>query len=31
MNEENNKVLKNRAPYGTWKCECCNLIFKTRA
>lgn len=23
--------LKRRAPYGTWKCEQCNLIFKTRA
>ena len=20
-----------RAPYGTWKCELCNLIFETRA
>ena len=24
-------ALKNRAPYGTWKCEWCNLIFETRA
>ena len=31
MNKENNNALKNRAPYGTWKCECCNLIFETRA
>ena len=23
--------LKARAPYGTWKCKCCNLIFETRA
>lgn len=23
--------LKSRAPYGTWKCERCNLIFETRA
>ena len=23
--------LKARAPYGTWKCEQCNLIFETRA
>ena len=31
MNEEKNNVLKKRAPYGRWKCECCNLIFETRA
>lgn len=22
---------KHKSPYGTWKCECCNLIFETRA
>ena len=22
---------KSRAPYGTWKCSRCNLIFETRA
>ena len=22
---------KQRAPYGRWKCECCNIIFNTRA
>lgn len=26
-----NKIhLKKRSPYGTWKCEKCNLIFETR-
>ena len=23
--------VKQRAPYGTWKCDRCNLIFETRA
>lgn len=25
------KHISKRASYGTWKCECCNLIFQTRA
>ena len=24
------KRLKDRAPYGTWKCKRCNLVFETR-
>ena len=27
----NFNVHKPKSPYGTWKCERCNLIFETRA
>lgn len=26
----NNQAKRKRAPYGTWKCERCNLVFETR-
>jgi hypothetical protein len=25
------KIKQPHAPYGTWKCELCNLVFETRA
>lgn len=31
FNTHNNHNNNNKSPYGTWKCESCNLIFEIRA